>query len=210
MLVLIFYIHTQAYYTEAHSKLISKPCILFPGRGEINEEPACRPELVERRVKCTESVHEDSEFIFDEPREQKTQLQNKFNLECVIPNIAATSSTLSQPLTWFSYKQQRIPLLDLCSYYIQRPAAFNLDTRIGIVKASTETIGNFTYWAFRAEKMRKLYFLEDPTDLSHMKTINGLLCEYLALKKIEEALQNIIELSPYPSGTLATSLPVLC
>ncbi len=69
-------------------RLLSKPCILFSGRGEINEEPACRSELVERRVECTESVHEDSdlsgiarrakpECIFDEPREQKTRFPKK-------------------------------------------------------------------------------------------------------------------------------------
>ncbi len=45
-------------YTCFHSVLlfikpILKPCILFSERGQINEEPACPPKLVERRGKCT-------------------------------------------------------------------------------------------------------------------------------------------------------------
>ena len=55
---------------EACNRLLSKPGILFSGQEKINEEP-----------ECTESVHEDSEFIFDEPREQKTWFQKKFTVD---------------------------------------------------------------------------------------------------------------------------------
>ncbi len=145
MLVLMFYIHTQAYYTEAQS------------------------------------------------------------LECVIPNIA-TGLTPTNTLMWFSYKQQRVPLLDLCLYYIQRPAALSLGTRMGVVKASTKKAGGFLYWAFRAENMRKLYFLEKNTALGDVQTINGLSCKYLALEKIEASLLNLAKLSPCSFHNLVSSL----
>ncbi len=69
-------------------RLLSDPRILVSGRGEIHEEPACLPELVERREECTENVTKDSdlsgiarrakpECVFDEPREQKTWFPKK-------------------------------------------------------------------------------------------------------------------------------------
>ncbi len=62
---------------EACNRLLSKPGILFSGQEKINEEP-----------ECTESVHEDSEFIFDEPREQKTGFPKKSNIEGCIQSLS--------------------------------------------------------------------------------------------------------------------------
>ena len=44
---------------------LAEPGILVSGRGQINEEPQCT------------KVHEDSEFIFDEPRKQKTKVMQE-------------------------------------------------------------------------------------------------------------------------------------
>lgn len=60
--------------------LLWKPDILFSGQERINEEP-----------ECTERVHEDSEFVFDEPREQNRWFPDKSNTEQQLKCIAFQS-----------------------------------------------------------------------------------------------------------------------
>lgn len=140
MLLLIFYIHTQAYYTEAQ------------------------------------------------------------NLECIIPNLVPKTIVSLDALTWFSYKQQTISLIDLCIHTIQRPAALNLGTRIGIVRVVNGTTNPFSYWAFRAENMRKVYFTASYSSLEATKVIDGISCKYYPIEKMQKALDGLMELSSYPAG----------
>ena len=54
---------------------------MVSGQEKINEEP-----------ECTESVHEDSECIFDEPRDQKTKVSQE--VLCKTKNNALAEYTL--------------------------------------------------------------------------------------------------------------------
>lgn len=138
MLLLIFYIHTQAYYTEAQS------------------------------------------------------------LECIIPNLVPKTIVSLDALTWFSYKQQTIPLIDLCVHTIQRPAALNLGTRISIVRIANGKANPFSYWAFRAENMRKLYPTASYNSLEATQMIDGVSCKYFPIEKMQKTLEGLIELNAYP------------
>ena len=50
---------------KGYTRPLAEPRILFSGQEKINEEPQCT------------KVHEDSEFIFDEPRKQKTMVSQE-------------------------------------------------------------------------------------------------------------------------------------
>lgn len=174
MLVLIFYMSSQAYYMEA--KHIE--CIVPDITHRIRHLD------IEHRIRHPDTAHPAMAYHITPP-----------DITPITPKGLDTPKSLMS----LSYKQHTIPLLDLCWYYTQAPAATNLTTRIGIVKTASDLVSSFPYWAFKAENMRKLYVLEHTTALEKTLMIDGLSCTYCSQIELETVLKNSLDMHTPPS-----------
>ncbi len=83
-----------------------KPCILFSGQEKTNEEP-----------ECTKTVHEDSECVFDTPREQKTRF-TKRSIVYIPPVAKDVPSLMRQLVTWVNENSSLpCPLVAAIAHY---------------------------------------------------------------------------------------------